>query len=1461
MLLNEPDPPISTLCHSCPSHETSEDITNDLDSTHFQSIGKLILELLIPKCGELLQNWKSYGTDRLSTISPETLRSAIYSCITMLLCVAHFSTLGSPQLSDFKTSVRELYKAIVTFLNEAEARDADGTRVLLDTLHQCVQPYLPQCKTTSFSILFKKNSHLLEFFVLLAQDASRRRATLASLEDGGDPMAMDDEFSTQTSQGGTDVQKAPAPRHLLALETSASSFYLITYERLLLVLAMSSNPDSTPFIPSTFIQQFIKLSPEELFLSRGLLNEITHSDLIVDVADALHLVNRVGPIAGSGEFAHCEVALTLYLDLLEGLGLTWSIPNDANKSLAETALDFYEISYKRFEAENLEMHAVSVEVQKGLARLLFLLLERAPHFGDSRSVPSARSNLFDLLKLAPTQVKFYIGNQLSDIFRLFLLGHHDNIFIDLQEILPSDPDCIEGISFRLFALAKLASKWPTLLRRCLYALFETAGKISEAIRHTTRCLSDVSNSLKLNSAQDLFALFAPQLLYTRLEQGEDIDGIPYQIFGFSSLEDLLRNAQEEATGLMMMMRGQDDGVQQIARILRVDEDALIKICFTKVIAYAIAWDIRLPRKKKEEAKKNGQLSTWARVKERLGEEAFFGCINLHFADIIALFFSISDPQPRNLAHPQNEIEFSFKRLNLDYATDIITAIKSISSSALELPPSQQPAFKDRFLPDQVLALCGQTEFETRDIYTPALVTFIARKLFGTIHPALGSLHACSVLRKTRALIALAGDAAIRGYPLEMLLQALRPFISDPQCAEDAIGITQYLLDSGSEYLSEVPSFVAGITLAILGSLREFLKAGRARSTQESQHQNTVSRVEEFRNWLGTYLDTRIFPVLDDLPQNASVQRLIKSAYKADWVGNAYGGTPEAELLFELLQDEQINGRFLSKPSRELALNMLCSDFQSPASFRTDMLGDDASAISNAVAVWKTCKGKTTSKGYLSWAGRIIGRAFAASGQIQPELLRESTLSEIKDLSQASERSGDSRACIFNLLQDLTLGHDKHFAGLAEAALRVVMTTSDATLKQTCRDTLADGLYIASVWDPYNAPPSESLDHLSVEPLGIPYGADAIFSKDWLRNFAVALANSIPDDILVFALVPVITEVPSFAEQAFPFILHLVLSSLHQSQHTGKKDISKSFMNWFGDSPAVDKNKLKTLINALLYLRTQPLPKETSSADRSYWLEINYLRAATAATSCGMFKTALLFAEEYCSAPVKPSRRSSINHSFEQSDMPNEMLLTIFKNIDDPDVYYGVQQKPNLKSILARFEYEKDGPKSLAFRSAQYDSHFRRRDPESSSDAQALVKALDNHGLSGLSHSLLQAQPAVGMSAESRDSMFRTARKLEQWDLPVPSSCSTNSVTIYKAFQSIQTATDHGIMLRAIDDGFDCTLNNLIGQNLGAGALHDSLQTLAALVEMDEVLSTQGSEQIEELLARFQDRSDWMKTGR
>jgi ataxia telangiectasia mutated family protein len=1430
-------------CQSCPAFANSDDIVFRQDNAHFNSIRKLIYEFLSTKFAELVHTWRSFNAERSPQVSSDTYRGSIDACMIGILLLPHFAESNMEQSHLLEGDAKSLVEELFEFLRHSEARDFNKTQEFVDTLLQALRPYLPQCNSTEFTRVADQNPQLLRFLSVAAGELKRRRLVSDSAAAVGDedPMDIDDEFSIHQKQSSLAEINLKIPRRIMALDMSISTFNIETTARLFLAAAMNETLPICAKVPSGFVDDFIMMNEGEILSCRGLIRDVFNSDLVIDASDSHRLLECMGLILSSKDFNFSEIAMCACLEVLVGLLPVWSI--DEASSFGADAKRCYD-----WLVSQLHNGTASTAVQLGIVKLLLKLLHFNQNYGVAPARSSPRTILLELLEKGSPTTKFFIGDNISDIFELFTLKEHDKIFVDVLELLPSDPNGLEGIAFRLYVLAKLASRWSTLLRRCIYHLFETPGRIQESVYHATRCLSEIASALAVKDSKELFQLFAPQILYTWLES-ETMDDIPFLIFGFATLRDLLEFAQEEAAALLMM-RGQDTDLEHLAELLQTSDAQLLQKCFSKIMAYCIASDIGVPPSS-DRNRKSGE----SRLKKRLGHERFLECVNLHFAEIISILFSVIDQE--------QQIEKYFaKDENLVYAAHNMEKMKSLSSSELTLPPNQQPTFKAKYLTFEIKHLCARTEHEVENLYTPSLVAFIARNLLRTIHPALGSLHACSVLRKLRVLISLSGDAATQGYPLEMLLRSVRPFITDPECADDSMGILQYLLSQGTIYLTRSPSFVASITLSVLGSLRTFMQEGKSSTTQESQHQATLSKAQKFHSWISKYASHYESPILVG-SLGSRFKALMASANEIRLIGNADKGSTESTLLDQLLEDEKSGGALLSTPARKLALGMLCSEFECPSSFRSDIYGDDQSAIANAVVVWKSCRGNSVSKQYLSWAARILGRAFAATGHVHQELLQESTLSKMKALVASSNSDLSSRACIVSLLQSLLLGDDQSAVGLAETALRNIVTRSEDEIAEVCRQNMPAPVYEVSSWNPYPVPPCEAAESgQGTRVIEDQLSTDSILRPYWLRDLSIALADTVPDDPILCALLPVLENVPDFADQAFPFILHLVLSTDIQVQKVGRKQLSTAFTTWFAKCKDVDKNNLKALVNAILYLRTQLLPHEKSSADRLYWLELDYLKTAAAAIHCGMFKTALIFVEEYRSAPVKSSRRSStMRDGGEAPELPTDTLLTIFQNIDDPDLYYGVQQPASLSTILARLEYEKDGMKSLAFRGAQYDNHIRSRDAGAGKDAQSLVKALDTLGLSGLSYSLLQAQQSVGAAATSLDSMFCTARKLEQWDIPVPSNSDSHGVTIYRAFQAAHNATSRGTFMKVVNEGLEGTMKRFLRDDLSAGALHESLRTLAALSEMDEVLSSQGSEDFEETLVRFQRRSEWMKTGR
>ncbi|KAB5570824.1 hypothetical protein GE09DRAFT_721304 [Coniochaeta sp. 2T2.1] len=1423
------------LSYNCLTKSETDQVS---DPTGSHTAKRLILELMYPKVEQVLQmaeSWSKKQGDGQSQISTEKLRSALLSCFAGVLLLPELNDLNSQMSRGLESLVFSLVDSCFRAVLESGQSDA-----YFELLLASAAPYTPKLDTAELRALKDHNSYLLGYFTKLS-DCLEERSRRESLSQGVDAMDIDDDFlvSQASSQRSTSSTNAGLPRRDIYLCHTPEAFYLDMRMRLRLLAITDKEEGQLGLVPPEFLDELLALPMEQLLCCRMLMQEIFNSELITAPDDATRVIEMMGIILSTKDFSYCEAALCLVLEMMEAFIGLWT---DDRLEISSLVGDLY----NHFVKTALPKNELSPTAQACLSKLLFRLLEVSPNYAGGLKLPSCRSTLLSILSDGAMRVKFAIGRNLPKIFSLYVLKAHDEIFIDILESLPSDPKATEGIAFRLQVLAELACNWSTLLRRSVYHIFETPGRIDQATKYAASCVRRISQSLDLETPRELFRLFAPQLLYTWLES-DSIETIPFQIFGFPTLKDLLIQAQTEAAAIMIM-RGQEQAALGLAEAVGSTAPAMLQQGFTKIMAYSIAHDISVKSTPQH-------ITGESRVRRLLGKDHFHELVYHNFADIVSTFFDIFDQE--------DPIEKVFRREEtFTYAADILDQIKKLGSLDTVLPPNQQPMFKAKYLTRELEYLCSRTEYEVHSMWTNSLVVAVARKLLSTVHSALGPLHACSVLRKIRVLISLAGPRALSSYPLEMLLHSTRMFLKDPECADDALGVSTYLIQNGGHHLKQTPSFLAGYALSSLADLRVFLESSQSSTTQESQFKDTISKAQQFHNWFVKYLSSYDSPAFKDDEQRQAFKSITQSAAHIKASGNADKGTPESRLLLEILKDDERESQLLNVPAREVALDMLCGVFTTPSSARTDVIESDEAALAHGAIVLKSCRSSKLSDDYLAWGGRVVGRSFLASGEIPLELLRESRLPEYKKLCA---HGFDSEHGILNIIEALTVSSDCNTAGLAEAALRSIVSeallTEGDPLLVSCQISLSESLFLSSVWDPYRTPPSDYSDNsiTKSKPDGDALAGKLIESPAWPQRVAIYLAQSAPGVTVVQVLPPILDRVKGSAERAFPFIIHQVLLSQHNHQQGIKRQLSKALEEWLKATSREARENIKLLLNTILYLRTQQVPNESSIADRCHWLDVNFSAAAAAATRCSMFKVALLFAELAFSEGSRSSRRSSAAREVVE-DSP-ETLLEIFESIDDPDAYYGLQQDASLATVLARLEYENDGIKSLAFRGAQYDSHLRRRESSAKHDGQQLIKSLTSVGLAGLSHSLLQAQQSLDGSSTSLDSTFTTARRLEVWNLPVPSSRENHAVNLYKAYQTMHKAEDIASVREAIHDGLKHTIRLLSNQNLTAVNLRHHLGALASLTELDDLTNVTGKGELEAMLNSFSTRSKWMMSGR
>lgn len=1410
----------------------------------FQQLATSVINFFISEGSALLRDQFSSSTEPASGMNVEVIR------ITTSFSIIGYALLSSSRLRDIHQgdqlasilqNLRICIKQCMLYHNER--------RDLIKGLYESFGAILG-----SIDQLTLKKEILMNGVIAMSQEFDRKFWHAALHSNGTnivdveqDAMDLDNEFESQISTNREKDNVVDKSHHEVESSTNVTAFRACVAAKICFFSNMKETEDPASTVISRAVSSTIdyltSLDARDFLACRVFVRELLDSGITVTEDDANTMLEYLAQVViHPYDLERSEVSMGVCLDVLTGLAEMWI--NGEGSDLAEVGAQLY----KWFISIALKKGISSPHVHICISDLLHKVIKIRPEYARSLSLTSARTCLFEVLAQGNVAVKFHIGNNIADIFGLFVLKEHENILEDVIESLPTDRDWIEGIALRLFVLAHLAASWSTLLRRCVYAIFETPTAVPDSAGYAMNCMSHITTSLKLRRLQDLFKLFVSQILYTWLET-QPLRSIPYAVFGYATLTELLHDVQDEVVG-HIVMRGKEDEAVQLADDLGVSFGKLLETSFSRAAAYSIGRDFAMPTSSSQTSKAETYL------RNILGKERYSSFITVHFAKILSLFYNTMDPDA--------QVEKGFqKRPALATAYSAYEKIGSKVPTTRSLLPGQQPAFKARYLFDEIECLCRRTIYDAESLWSPELYVFVFREVLNTVHPELGSLSACVVLRRIRILISMAGTTALEGYPLEMALQSLRPFLTDAQCSEDAIAIVQYLLDYGVSYLKTVPSFLAGLAVSTLTSMKEFFESTQDSTTQESQFRATMSRAQAFHaNFVGS-LERYSSPHLTEESAKC-FKAIVKTSSNIQNGGNARLGTHESELLLELLEDQRSGRNLLDQSSQNAILKFLCTPFEVPSDFRDDILGSDEQAARYAPIVWKTCQRAKSSPEYLLWAGRVLGRAYASKGLNDWELAFGAIIeAEPKStLVQGISPSSNSRYNLIRLLCNVLMRDQSTEVGKAEMTLRSVVTgTFNTDDYLDCERFIPPSLIQSLVWKRYRLPT------LDLQISGRPNLQNSVAVKDhqesseWIQQLGIALAFSASNDPFLSELTHTIQCLKDLAEDAFPYILHLVLlreaGGLEATKHIMSQACRQLFQKCT-DEEADETliHRVRAILKAILYLRTQALPNETTEADRAQWLDLDYQQAAAMALRCSMHKTALLFVEIDYAAAAKSARRRS---SAIKSHMPTELLLNIYQNIDEQDAFYGVQQPSSLYSMMARLEYEHAGFKSLSFRGAHYDGQIRRSLGGDNIDEESMVRALDSLDLNGLSQSVLGKMTTTGPDAI--DSVLRTARKLEQWDISVPASHNSSASTIFCVFQGINNAVDSESLQQSVNIGFTDSMGQLMEGEGAKSSIHTMLGSLAILTEADEVFSSKRSEQLYEALERFKERESWMHSER
>lgn len=1429
LLLDHNNQPSSAIVNKTSMHTASKIA---LTGPKKQALAIKVLDFLLVEITALLHELET------SQLMPDSVNVVTTLCIVSYSALAHHHAQSFRRHGELQGTTCKLATMVFGLVSSSNMRT-----MLLDGFFQSFAAVTPSIAEllSGKRLIFRGIVSLLRavdlnfWRELCAHDESDRPSgkEVEDLSDG--------DFKQEASNGRQKSVMTAFSHNAAAAMSDPTTFRRSLAAKFCFISSSEDQSDQhhpCPVITQEFVEYVTSLSPSFFICCRHFFRDLFASEVLVSTEDAAALLLYLQSILRPYTLERSELAMGTSLDIMIGLVDLWTDPD--NGDLSEAAMEVY----AWFITLAVNHRRASPHVLICMSVLLQRLIRTSPDFATSLDdISSARTQLFKVLDQGNLEVKFSVGNNLSEIFGLFVLSEHEGILEDVVAKLPASANWPDGIALRLHVLCCLAQSWPTLLRRCVYHIYEIPAAVPSSAGHARWCLSQVSKSLHLHDSQELFRLFAPQILYTWLET-ETVESIAFSIFGYDSLKSLLLDVQDEVVGQIVMRYKEEQG-NQLARELGKSLDQIIQESIGKVTGYSIAQDVAFPP-----SKSGQELGAEARLRKMFGKENYTALVIANFHDVLLTFFrTIADEKSIEKALESHPSYLNIRKGYLE--------MKSISHSAEILPVNQQPIFKARYLLGEIAHVCRRTNQEVESIWSQSLYVYLFRGLLDTLHPALGSQYACSIIRRLRILVSIAGSTALQEYSLEMALRSLRPFLTDTHCSEDCIGIFQYLLTAGSHYLKEIPTFIAGLGLVALTSLRAFLGSSQESTTQESQHKAIMGKATNFHAWLGTYMINYRSGALSE-KSAMSFQRMFEAARQMRASGNAANGTHESEFLLELLDDE-VSGRYLlDQPSRESIFHLLCTNFEKPQSFREDIFGSDSEAALFAPILGKLVRSNDYGTDFQLWAGRVLGRAYASSGVADRRMTLEidTGLEDLVSDDHDTPRSTNSESYILKTLCTVLLTDNRKQVGTVENTLRLILNRAeDSELFIECQESMPASVVAGLLWRSYEclhqAPAVASSSSLE----DVVASFEGRSAPSWISDLCVALAFMAKDDLLLSELPQLLSESDDMCDRLFPFIVHLTLLRQAKSNQTARSLLSTACQKLFETTGSEYVPHTRVLLNTIVYLRKQPLPQETNKSDRSQWLSIDHHEAASAAVRCSMFKTALLFLDiGYCEV-AKASRRSSAVVVEE----PTSLLLQIYRSIDEQDAFYGVQQPSSLSAMMARLEYERAGFKSLSFRGAHYDSQIRYSPATTQMDEEGMVQALETLDLNGLSQSLLGKM--TNLSQNALRTMLNTARKLEQWDLSAPMSGANIASSTFHVFQGINNAPNSDAFTKVIDGAVLESIELLRSGDITGSSIHETLGTLAILTEIDELCSIRDLEQLEDVWLRFEEREDWMYTER
>ncbi|KAK5264901.1 Serine/threonine-protein kinase tel1 [Exophiala xenobiotica] len=1407
-----------------------------IDPITASRLARAVLSFLNGRLTDFMQSWNSITAERSSNITNDivmivgvasTVASGVWTRCGNLIPDSHPETPYSESRNMVEAFISEQsddsFKVTV-------ARICDSVLHLYDQILQAQEEVTPAAYAPC-----------IESALRLSRLLSGQHTTTQKSKDQLDFDFMDvGEWDSQTNQRSQLGTSSNAIRLDLPLCPDVST--LLARKKLELTTALQvikSDRTLDPATASTVVDEILSLDSYSLLAARGAIGDFLRLDPGITRTDAFRILSHIGKkFLEKYDFERCESALNFCLTTMHGLARLWTSPEDDDK-LSERALDIYDW----FLNTALGKHVASPKVLSVMTDLLDLLLREYASFG-GEELPSPRTSLLQILNVSKAANKYAVAETLAHIFEKFILSQHDAIFDDIIENLPVDPDNKEGIAVRLHVVATLGARWHTVLRQATYHLFETVANVPSTTPLATMCVAETCKRLDLKQPRELFRLFAPQIFYTWLASGT-LSKIPYLPFGYSSLKELALDNLAELVG-QIALRGSTHA-EELAKLVEQEWKSLLADQFSHAEAYTLSSETTVP---KQERLHDGSEKL---IRKQIGSDVYLRLLRSNLPNIIArLIISLQDDRG---------IDKAFEKNDHMTALQIWQEMSTTSNTNAQLPLSQQPSFRARGLFDELNYLYQRLDTQPSQVWTSAMLIHVYRQLLDLAYPVLGSLHICSIVRKIRIAISLAGSVALEGYPLELVLHNLRPYLTLFDCAEDTMGIYRYLLVHGKRYLSANLSFIAGLGVAIFTSLVGFIKSSQDSTTQEVHFVATMNKAQEFRSFLGQYLES--IDLADGTEQTKGTFRsLVQHARAIASPGNSSRSSSEGCLLHVLLSDRNTEAPLLTDLHFDLAIGILCENFTPAPEASDDILGHDGDAKQFSPILKTILRRLKLNQSFRIWAAEVIGRGHIMQGltfNTRSEKSRNYP-SDITSVEQDQDAI-HSYTSIVEYLQDLVWRSDFSPSTFAERTLQLIFSglsekDIDVVFQPKVDRDFIGQLKFKRFPCPAIAYPRFSDNDAAYQLQG--HESSCRGHETWATNILGDICEVAARDPVLGFLKPLTHVLPASADILLPYAAHLILLNEANAQPIFKERLSQEFAKLLLPEAKPNQKARQLALKALLYLQRCRYPNEPNLSARYSWLDVDFGDAAVAAADCQMWHEALLLLELHQSQSQLQAGRSSRRSFAMSSAAPSEVISRIYENVDDPDFFYGKQEDFDLAAVIGKMSHEGASQKSLSFHSAMLDSQIKLHSQDQSLAvvAQMTAATLSAANMRGISEAVKQHYDSVGSIASGQNESGLQPGEL--WDVQPADNRMLSSKSMEFFLRDLHNSSNKESVILEMDRSLLSHVDDIKNQASDKTRTSNVLSQLAALAEVKQILKSKRPEDLEAAWAAIEARDDKVK---